>query len=254
MTTVTTIDEAFPQTGESAVLRLRLGACRLQVRPGGNGSWVTGTYRDPSDRRPLVIEREGSNLTLRQKASVSGTVGMISGVAVCDLVLGNAHPFALHLDTGGSDAALDLSAVPLSELDVNAGAGKIQIQVLKPNPAELERASFALGAGALDSEGLGNLSPRALQVKAGASRVGVDLTGELRHHLEASISTGVAGVTVTVPATRRIRISTDTRLGGLDLGDGFMTRDGAITTPGEGDPEVEVEVQVALGSLRLRTA
>ncbi len=254
MDAVTSIDEAFPEGGDPPVLRLRLGACRLQVRPGDDDPWVRGTYRDPGGEEPLRVERDGSELVLRQHRSVAATVGLLHGAPVCELELGSARAFALHLDTGASDVSLDLTGRPLNGLDLAAGAGRIDLRLSAPNPDSVERASFRLGAGTLTTHHLGNLAAHHLRVEGGAASLDLDLTGELRHPLDGRVATGMAGVTITVPADRPARITTDARLGGVDLGDGFLTRDGAITTPPDGEARVALHAAVALGTLRLRTA
>jgi hypothetical protein len=248
----TPIRAPFPETGE-AVLRLRLGACRLVVRAGDREPWVEGTYRDPSGDEPIRSHLDGPELTLRQQHSVAGTIGLVHGTPSCELSLGTAQPYRLVLDTGASDVALELGGLPLLGLDISAGAGRIEMRVEQPNPVELRELNLRIGAGSLTASGLGNLAADRLRVEGGAATLDLDLTGELRRPLDGEVSTGMAGVRVTLPADRPVRVTSDARLGGTDIGDGFLTRDGAITTPVDGDPIVSLHTVVALGQLRLRT-
>jgi hypothetical protein len=248
----TPIHAPFPDE-EGAVLRLRLGACRLVLRPGEAEPWIDGTYRDPSGEEPLRLHVDGPELTLRQRHTVASTVGLVHGTPVCELSLGTAKPYRLVLDTGASDVTLELGGLPLVGIDLSAGAGRVELTVDRANPVDAVELSFRLGAGTLSARGLGNLAAERLRVEGGAASLDLDLTGELRRPLEARISTGMAAVTVTVPADRPVRLTSDARLGGLDIGDGFLTREGAITTPADGEPVISLHALVALGQLRLRT-
>lgn len=247
----TPIHAPFPEEGEP-VLRLRLGACRLVLRPGAEHPWVEGTYRDPTGEEPLRLHVDGPELTLRQPYTVAGTVGLVHGTPVCELSLGTGQPYRLVLDTGASDANLDLSGLPLRGLDIRAGAGRIELAVNQPNPTEAEEVSLRLGAGSLTARGLGNLAAEHLRIEGGAAALDLDLQGELRRPLDGRIATGMAGVTVTVPGDRPVRITTEARLGGVDLGDGFVTREGAVATHTTGKPAISLHAVVALGTLRLR--
>jgi hypothetical protein len=239
---------------EPLVLRLELGACRLRVAPGADDPWVEGTYTDPSGDIPPRLDVEGGRVTLRQDRSFGGAVGLMKGSPTCELRLGTARPYRLELDTGASDVSLDLSGLPLQGLKVRSGAGKLLISVLRPNPVEMDEVSVRIGAGALEAEGLGNLAAASLRAETGAAGVDLDLRGELRRHLSVRVTAGMSGLRLTFPDDRPARITSETTLGATDLGDGFLTREGATHTATPGDPIIDLHATVALGGLQLRTA
>lgn len=253
MTTQTPVQAQFLD-GDDLTLRLNLGACRLLVRAGAEGPWVEGTYSDATGDSRIRIVTEGPRLTLSQDRSFAGSVGLLRGVPTCDLRLGTGRPFRLEIGTGASDVHLDLSGVPLHGLDIKAGAGKIDLVISRPNPVEADEVSLRMGAGALDATGLGNLAASRLRADSGAAGVSLDLGGELRRHMDARVTAGMSGVRITVPADRPVRITTESTLGGTDLGDGFRTHDGAVHTLAEGEPVITVRASVSLGSLQLRAA
>lgn len=69
------------------------------------------------------------------------------------------------------------------------------------------------------------------------------------------ISTAVSSVEISVPAATAARIYPESLMGGLDVGDGFMKKEGAFWTEaalaGE-TPALAIHTNVALGALRLR--
>ncbi len=253
MTTETPVRAPFID-GDPLTLRIQLGACRLRLAPGADEPWVVGTYTDPTDDNPVRLEVGERRLAIDQQRSVGGTLGLFKGAPTCELRLGTARPYRLELVTGGSDVDLDLGGVPLLGLDVKAGAGKLRVRADRPNPVEADEVTFRMGAGALETAGLGNLAAARLEAESGAASLLLDLTGELRRHLDVRVSAGMSSVKLVVPADRPVRVSLDATLGGTDLGDGFRTADGAIRTLPEGDPVIDARATVALGGLQLRTA
>lgn len=252
MPTETPIRAPFLDTADPT-LRLQLGACRLRVACGGTDAWMDGSYHDPGGDDPIRLHVEGGRVTLSQARPVDRAVGLLQGVPTCELALGTQRAFRLEVDTGGSDVDLDLGGIPLLGLTVRAGAGKVDVTVDAPNPVDADEVALYIGAGGLDARGLGNLAAERLRVDSGAAGVVLDLTGELRRHLDVRASSGMSSVRIVVPRDRPVRIAATTTLGGREIGDGFVTRDGAVFTAVDGDPIIDLTATVALGSLLLRT-
>jgi len=237
-----------------ASIRLNLAACRLRVGPGDAEPWVIGSYDDPGGNQPLRQRLGGSELTIGQARTLGTGVGLLRGAPTCELRLGSARPFHLRIDTGASDVDLDLSGVPVRSLDLRAGAGKVNLRVDRPNPAEADDVILKVGAGSLETIGLGNLATAYLRVDSAAAGVGLDLTGELRRAMDVRVSAGMSAVRLTLPADRPAQVSTESTARGTDLGDGFVTRDGRYFTTAEGEPLITLHASVRFGSLQLRTA
>lgn len=251
MSTQTPIRAPYPDV-DNPTLRLELGACRLVLGPGAQDAWVEGTYDDPTDDLPVrFIEADGV-LTLTQQRSVPGVLNLVRGAPTATIRLGHAHPYRLEITTGASDVELHLAGLPLTDLSVRSGAGKVELDVLEPNPVQAATLTFRVGAGALEARDLGNCNAARLDVDAGAAAVELDLRGTQSQPLTARISGGMSGIQVTMPAGRPARATADTTLGGLDLGDGFVTRGGQIHTLVEGEPVITLAATVALGGLQIR--
>lgn len=251
----TPVHVPFPEAEGDLELRVALGACRIEVRPGGDEPWVEGTYDDPTGDLPIRIRTDGPVVTIDQEKRIGGVLGLVRGAPRCALALGTARPYALTFDTGASDVSLALGGLPLGGLLVRAGAGKVEMDVDRPNPVAGMSAEIRVGAGSIDAEGLGNLNARILRVDGGASSIEIDLRGEQRVALDARVSGRAASVEVTVPEHRAVRIHTEATLGEVDLGDGLMTKEGAIwTTSADPDQPVTIDLRasVALGALALR--
>jgi hypothetical protein len=248
--TTTPVRAPYPET-DSATLRLELGACRLVLSAGAEDAWLEGTYDDPTDELGIRFVESDGVLTLSQQRSVSGVLNLFRGTPTATLRLGAGRSYALEVLTGASDVELHLAGLPLTDLSVRSGAGKVEVAVDAESPVQARTLSFRVGAGALETYGLGNLNAARLEVDAGAAGVELDLRGSQTQPLTGRITAGMSGLQVVVPAGRPARVTVDTTLGGLDLGDGFVTSGGEIRTMVEGDPIITLSATVALGGLQL---
>jgi hypothetical protein len=252
----TPIRVAYPSTGNPQ-LRIALGACRFKARPGEGDEWVAGTYNDPTDRRPLRIIEEEAVVTITEaEPSFEQIPAVFGGVPSYEVEFGNKRPFALTIETGASDFDLDLGGIPLSRLMVRQGAGKLELGFPSPNPEPMELLEISSGAAAIELENLANANLSEMRLSGGAANYELDFGGVLSREAEVSIETGISGVVVSVPASTAARVTAETTLGSVDVGDGFMKREGAFSTEaalrGDG-PVLSIRAGVRLGSLQLRT-
>ena len=255
MTTETPVNVPFVDD-DDLLLKLALGACRVRVEPGDAEPWATGTYTDPTDDLPIRLVHEGGTVTLTQGRALAGVVGLVRGAPTLDLRLGTGRPFALRLDGGAFDVELELGGVSLTRLTTRHGAGNLEIDFTTPNPIDMEAMELSVGAGALEIDHLGNANTASLRIEGGAAGYEIDLTGQQRPELDVSVSTAMSGVSLRFDPKVPARIRHEATLGGVDVGDGFTTREGALWTIADPSvaPRVRVQANVALGGLKVRLA
>jgi hypothetical protein len=125
--TTTNITLPFPAAVDRN-LRIAVGACRLRVAPGSAEPWVVGTYVDHSNSLPPLIQQEGGEARIMQNYQAFNPFGLLTSVPQIDLMLGKAQPYALGVELGASDNALDLGGLPLTRLSIKQGAGKVDVK------------------------------------------------------------------------------------------------------------------------------
>jgi hypothetical protein len=252
----TPVHVAYP-AADDPHLRIALGACRFTARPGESEEWISGTYHDPTDRRPLRISEEEAGATITEaEPSFERIRAVFGGVPRYELEFGKRRPFALTIETGASDFDLDLGGVPLSRLVVRQGAGKFELDFRQPNPGRMELLDVSTGAAEIELENLANANFSEMRLAGGAASYDLDFGGTLSHDAEVSIETGVSGVELSVPSSTAARVAAETTLGSVDVGDGFTKKEGVfLTEPAlSGDsPVLRIRAGVRLGSLQLRT-
>jgi hypothetical protein len=250
----TDISIPFPEAAERH-LRIRVGACRLRLTRGGGTAWVQGSYHDPTESVPSRTFLEGGTAHITQEPHLGSLRGVGRGVPTFDLALGIAQPFMLSVETGASDADLELGGVPLTRLAVKLGAAKTVLRFLEPNPELMTVLDLDAGAGNLELRGLANANVSDMTLDGGAAAFVCDFGGTLRRDTFARLNTGVSSLEVVVPAATAARITVDSTLGSVQTDDGFTTREGGYWTQAAmagGSPMLAIHVNVALGMLRLR--
>jgi len=224
--------------------------------PGDGEAWVTGSYQYPSGALPLKIDKRGGRVTITQDYDVTGLGGLFRYTPRFDLALGKAKPYALTLEAGASDCAIDLGGIPLKELTVRQGAGRVELDFSTPNPQEMVHLLVNSGAVGLQMKNLGNAGFAEMTFEGGAASYKFEFGGVLKRDARAKISTSMAPVEIRIPSTTAARVIENTVLASLDLGDGFMKKSGAFLTEAAWagkTPVLTIQANISLGSLALRS-
>jgi hypothetical protein len=119
----------------------------------------------------------------------------------------------------------------------------------------MEQLHITAGAVDLEVRNLANANANEIVVEGGAAAFHLDFGGTLARDTKARLSTGAAGIDVAIPATTPARITTHTILGGVDVGDGFTTKDGSFWTEasiGGQTPLLTIDASVTVSGLKLR--
>ena len=252
--TTTPIHVPYPHGGNLR-LRLSIGACTLKLT-GGATDMVEGTYTDPSGKIPLVVEGKEGAIHIRQSPDFESVLGIFQGAPRLELALGNSHPLSLFVESGANEIELELGGLPLTEFDLRHGAGKVEVDFDAPNPETMTRMRLVAGAGVLEAENLANAGFEELLVEGGAAKLELDFGGQLVRRAAAKVTTGAAGVDITIPGETPATVTAKAVLGGVVIGDGLLASEGGHATKAAlvGDsPLLTIDASVAVGSLRITT-
>jgi hypothetical protein len=253
-TNPTDISIPYPQV-ERARLRVSLGPCRLHIASGGAPAFVSGSYDDPTGLLPLQVTQGSEQVSLSQSTHL-GSLGRLTQAPSLELRLGDSAPFELTVEGGANDSVLEMGGLPVSQLTIRQGAGRSSVDFATPNPTEMTALEVASGGVAMDMRNLANANFAAMTVSGGAASYRLQFGGVLRRDGEVRLNTGVSALEVVVPAATPARISSSSVMGGLDVGDGFVTREGAFwneTAVAGRSPLLRIAITSMFGAVRLRT-
>lgn len=249
------INIPYPEE-ETLRLQLAIGATRLRIEPSDGEAWIEGTYRDPSQRVQLRITQEGGTVRITQGQDPFDFIGLIDGVPELSLKLGKVKPFRISIQGGASENIFDFGGIPLTRMSIKHGAGSNRIDFSIPNPEQMTLLEVGAGAGEMKLRNLANSNAAEVRVEGGAAAFSCEFSGTLAREMNVRISTGVSSVKIEVPASTPAMIRTESVLGGLDVGDGYMKKEGAFWTEaavaGE-TPVIDIRASSAMGSLLIKT-
>jgi hypothetical protein len=254
MQTITEITIAYPKADERH-LWISVGACQLKLAPSQEDVWIVGSYDDPSGAVPCKIVEDGGLARITQGYHWPEMSVSWDHPPRFDLALGKTRAFALTLELGASESAIDLGGVPISRLTGRLGAGKYAIDFSVPNPEPMSVLEVTAGAGEMELTRLANANATEMQLEGGAAGYMFDFGGVLQRDMQVWVRTGLAAVEIRVPATTAAKIVSESLLGGLEVED-FVRRDNAFLTEpalAGATPLLTIHTSVALGSLRLVT-
>jgi len=250
----TRIEIPFPDEG-ALQLKISVGACHLKMAPATDGdNWVTGTYTDPTGSLPHKVAIEGGDVKISQKQGIGTLKTAFSGAPTMDLMLGRAKPYALTIESGACDSAIDLGGLPITSLTIKKGAGSADIEFSAPNPVEMGKLGINAGAVTLTVRKLANANFAGMTLDGGAATYEFDFGGELQRDATVSMTAGASTMKISLPEATAARITAEALMGSLNIGDGFMKREGAFwneSALGGRKPALDITAKVTLGTLGL---
>lgn len=248
----TDIAVPFPDI-ENPTLKLTAAPARLRIHPGGTQQWVAGTYTEMEGGSGYKLSTNGS---VTQIATDWKVAKLRKGLPTFDLTLGTSQPFALAIESGASDRNFcDFGGVPLTSLDFKQGAGQFVLDFSKPNGTEMTLLNISAGASSLELRNLANANTAELSLTGGVASFLVDFCGVLIRDMHARINSGMAEVKITAPRETAVKLQANTTLATVNIGDGFVTREGAFwTEPAAAGitPVLTIDLVTALGTSKIR--
>ena len=232
------------------------GAGVLKLRRSETGLLYRTLFRfDEESAVPSTEYLHGTlsvDLSRRERRSLN--FGNRSSEASLDLELSTEVPLDLEVDFGAGRAELDLTGLPLRELEVNTGASASVLYIDEANPEQMESASITVGAADLRVRGLGNLNAEEVEVKAGLGSVVLELDGEWPRDGFLYIEMGLGALEIRVPESLGVRVRHRSKsiLSSIDA-EGLVKNGNVYSSVNWDSAErhVEIDISAALGSIDL---
>jgi hypothetical protein len=160
----------------------------------------------------------------------------------------------LIVEGGANEIRGDLGGLPLNRLEVRHGAGEIRLDFSSANPQEMGKLVVSAGAADISASNLANANAAEIAIDGGAAAFHLDFGGTISRDTPVKLTTGMAGVGVTVPSTTAAKVTPQTVLGGVDVDGGWERRDGAYWNKAAvagSVPVISIDANISISGLKL---
>ena len=161
--------------------------------------------------------------------------------------------YSIDLATGASKNEVDLSGLGVENLEIGAGAGKLELRFDEPNPVSGGSLELQGGACEIRALGLGNGRFRSCTLEGGLGKFLLDFRGKPDRDLRAEVDVGLGRLRVRLPRDLGVKLDCGGRtLSGIDVeglerqGDCYMSRN-----YGKADHQMVLEISSALGMVEV---
>ena len=145
-----------------------------------------------------------------------------------DLKFNEDVPMEMQIDLGAGRSDLVLGALALTRLDINGGAGEVDLDL--NGSQSLSHLDFDMGAG----------------------EVTIDLTGVWQNDLDARLTGGLGEITVRLPSDVGVMVDVETGIGSVNTSN--LNRDGNTYTNdayGVSDVTLRIDIEGGVGQINL---
>jgi hypothetical protein len=239
-----------------AAVTVQFGGGTLQVEAGAGDQLLDGEFiYNLDDLEPLVeyaVDKDTGELSVRHQVDSIHWDPAVEIRNEWRLRFGALVPTEMRFDVGASTGKLDLSGLPLTHLDILAGAADMTVRFDEPNPERLAALNVRSGAAKLNLLGLGNANIENMRFDGGLGSYTFDFGGEWQRSAQVNILAGASQVVLAVPRDIGVRICP----GDVRRGDyGGLLEQGACyvnTLYERADVQLTIELDLGLGQLEIR--
>lgn len=249
--TVTTSRQAAGE--ENLRVLVRYGAGDFRIGSADPGLLYRMELRYDEDSFEPRAQYESGRLELGvETVRKSINIGKRHSSGEMDLRLGRGVPMDLDLEFGAVHADLDLGGLSLTRLEVSTGASESTVDVSQPNPLEMERATFEVGAADFTALHLGNLNAERIRVDAGIGEVSLWFNGTWRRDARVSLKMGLGSLRLHFPEGLGVRLTKDSFLTSLDS-EGLVKRGDAYYSLDwdTAEHKITIDLNAAFGSVKV---
>ncbi len=156
------------------------------------------------------------------------------------------HPLQVVGEVRMGQAFLDLSGLALTNVDLETGMGEINVDIDEPTGMVADRFRVTGRMGALDIDGVGNASPREVDVSFRMGEAHVDLMGQWLEDSTVNVRCSMGECGALLPTDVFVEVAADAVMGGRNV---RLPDQESIP---EGAPTLTLDIVASMGEVRVR--
>ena len=206
---------------------------------------------DPRQSEPLY-EYDAATRVLRVGMRKVADDARNGPPAELRLDLARDIPVSLRLQTGASEADLDLGGMRLTSLAIESGASDAVVHFDAPNQQLMDRLELNVGAASLQARGLANARAREMRVKVGIGGADLDFGGDWTNDLDLELQVALGKASLRIPEDVGVRVETSRFLGSFER-EGFEKRGDAYYSANwdRARHKLRIDSRMVLGKLEI---
>lgn len=243
------ISEVKPTSSVPVKLTIDMGAGELAIK-GGSDQWVSGEVKYNIQEWKPTITRSDESLKISQGKQQVWNLPTNTVINKWTLELGDV-PMALTVNAGAYKGSLDLTGLPITDLEINDGASEGRVTFNEPNPAEMDRLVYRTGASSVSLTGLANANFADMTFDGGAGSYTLDFSGELRREARVKITVGVSNVDLIIPSNMNVIVEVGGGVNSINPSGNWLVNGTTYSIDNAG-PLLTIVIDMGVGNLNLK--
>lgn len=243
-----------PPTPGRIVLDLRMGEFTITPGPPDQPIRVTADYDAGSFELEETFTPAQGDAGWRYELRFGGRGGLLGLLLHGDdeahnrieLTIPRGHPLELTGSIGMGKSESDLTGLDLRQVDLDLGMGEHYLELREPSPAPMGSFRVDSSMGSVEIRGLGNASPRTVEVSHGMGEILLDLDGPWRGDATVDLDFSLGESRLWLPRNARIKVDRANVALGESRVDELRNED----LPADA-PTLQLNLRGSLGELRV---
>lgn len=235
-------------------LDLRKGEFIIQPGPAGQPIRVEADYDTNAFELREVYDQHSDGTWTYKVAfdSRGGWLGLLmrggtQGRNRVTITVPRDQPLDIVGSIGLGESEVDLSGLWLRDVDLDLGAGDHFLEFREPLRVPMARFAIDSSMGEVELRGLGDASPRSVQVDHGMGAVLVDLSGHWRNDAEIQVGFSMGECRLWLPESG---VNIDVKRARVSMGEKNINLDDRESVPG--DPTLTLSLSGSMGELSVK--
>lgn len=223
--TIETRTETFVSEKEDKdelTLDVEMGIGELNIQGGSSKALEASIDYNVEKWKPIFSENnldKGKKITLEQPRTNHINTNPFTNKVVYDwdINLNSEIPVTLNADLGVSKSNIDMSKVNVKKLDIDAGVGDVNIDMIGDYENKID-IDINGGVGKVNIDMTGEYKEKIdLDIEAGVGNIDVNLDGNYKNDVNIDLEGGVGSTKVTLPEDIGVYVEVEKGIGGISI-------------------------------------
>ncbi len=245
-----TFSEQAPPGAKVVNVSIAMGAGALNIQ-GGATTLVAGKVEYNVDGWKPQVTKTDNGIQIEQQTGDVTNIPTQNVQNNWNVQLGDTTPISFNLKAGAYKGTIDLSGVPLSDVNISDGASDATVEFKQTNPASMDTFQYKTGFSTVKLLGLAYAGFQQMTFSGGAGTYTLDFGGTLQRDTNVKVTGGGANVDIIIPQGMASQVNITSSLTNVNSsGQWNVSNNNVYVSQGSG-PTLYITVDVGVGNITL---